>query len=124
MDTHLLGRIGAALVGAIAGGLVGLVTTFTHRQLPPWGLIAGLLVIAALLAGLRLAVAGRLVATVAALAVLAAVGVLALPVGSGSVLVADDELGWTWLVATAVLCVGAVAWPSPRARPERPGTDA
>lgn len=117
-STHLLARAGVALLAFAVGALVGVVTTFTHRQLPPWGLLAGLAIVAALLAGIRLAVPGRLATAAAGLGVVAAVGFLALQSAGGSVLVADDPLGLVWAIGPALIAVVAVAWPRPGVRPE------
>lgn len=110
-------RIGMALLAFAVGALVGVVTTFTHRQMPPWGLLAGLLIIGALLVGVRLAADGRLAAAAAALGVVGAVLVLSLQSSGGSVLVANDPLGITWAIAPTAIAVVVVAWPRGRARP-------
>ena len=115
---RLLGRIGIAVVAVAVGAMVGVVTTFAHRQLPPWGLLGGLLIIAALLVGARLAFGGRLVAGAAAVGVVGAVLVLTLQSTGGAVLVADDPLGTAWTLGVAIIAVVALAWPRPRPRPE------
>lgn len=117
-STHLLPRIGVAVVAFAVGAMVGIVTTFTHRQLPPWGLLAGLLIIAALLAGARLAFAGRLATAAAALGVVGACILLSLQSSGGSVLVANDALGIVWAVAPTLIAVVVLVWPRPRPRPE------
>ena len=115
---RLASRIGLALLAFAVGAMVGVVTTFTHRQLPPWGLVAGLLIIAALLVGARLAFEGRLVAGAAAVGVVGAVLVLSLQSTGETVLVADDPLGTAWAVGPALIAVVVVAWPDARPRPE------
>lgn len=117
-SARILTRIGLAVLAFVVGALVGIVTTFTHRQLPPWGLIAGLLIIAALLVGARFAYEGRLAVASAAVGVVGAVLMLALQVNGGSVLVADDPLGTAWVVGTALVVVVVLAWPATRPRPE------
>lgn len=117
-SAHLLQRIGVAVVAFAVGALVGVVTTFTHRQLPPWGLLAGLLIIAALLAGARLAFPGRLAATAAAVGVVGAGILLSLQSTGGSVLVANDALGIVWAVGPALIAVVVLVWPAPRPRPD------
>jgi N-acetyl-1-D-myo-inositol-2-amino-2-deoxy-alpha-D-glucopyranoside deacetylase len=109
----------AALASAFAliiGGAVGFVTTFTHRQGVPWGLIAGLLVIAALVAGFRLVFDSRLIAAAAAVGALAATAILMLPGAGGTVLVIDDPIGYVWAFGPTVLSAVIVLWP-PRRRP-------
>jgi hypothetical protein len=101
----------ASIFGIIIGAAVGLVTTFTHHQFAPWGLVAGLAVIAALIAGFRL-VFDRIIAAAAALGVLLATAVLVLiPGAGGSALVVDDVIGWIWAIAPTAIAVAIVAWP-------------
>ena len=85
----LTATIIASVFAAVIGAGVGIITTFTHRLLPPLGLIAGLLIVGALIAGFRLVFDSRIIAGAAAVGVLAAIAVLALPGAGGSVLVAD-----------------------------------
>lgn len=115
---HTLGRLALALIALAVGAMVGVITTFTHRQLPPWGLIAGLAIIAALLIGVRLAFPGRLIVAAAAVGVVGAVVVLSLQSTGGSVLVADDLLGWLWVLGPAAIAAVAIVWPRRPARPE------
>jgi hypothetical protein len=116
-DPDRLGTVAtivACAFAAIIGGGVGIITTFTHRQLPPIGAIAGLLIIAALLAGFRLVFEGRIIAAAAALGVLAAIAVLALPGAGGSVVVTDGLLGYVWVLGAPLIAAVAVAWPPVR----------
>ena len=121
-DTHDTERLGlsatiiASAFAAVIGAGVGVITTFTHRQLPPLGLIAGLLIIAALVAGFRLAFDSRIIAGAAGLGVLAAVAVLALPGAGGSVVVADGALGYVWVLGVPLIVATVVAWPGFRRR--------
>jgi len=116
--TNLLGRVVVAILAVAVGAMIGVITTFTHRQLPPWGVLAGLLIIAALLVGARLAFEGRLPAVAAALGVVGAVLLLSLQSTGGSVLVADDPIGMVWAIGPALIAVVAIAWPETRRRPE------
>jgi N-acetyl-1-D-myo-inositol-2-amino-2-deoxy-alpha-D-glucopyranoside deacetylase len=109
---------GAVLTVALAsvfafaiGFAVGFVTTFTHRQYQPWGLVAGLVVIVALVAGFRLVFDSRVIAAASALGVITATVLLTLPGAGGSVFVVDDALGWIWAIAPTVLAVGVVSFP-------------
>ncbi|HTL42579.1 MAG TPA: hypothetical protein VL294_14005 [Pseudolysinimonas sp.] len=115
MDRATLLTLAVAAVFAFAiGAAVGFVTTFTHHQYAPWGLMAGLLVIVAAVTGFRLVFDSRVIAAAAAVGVLAGIAVLALPGIGGSVLVTDDPLGWIWAIAPVVLSVTAVVWPRRR----------
>jgi N-acetyl-1-D-myo-inositol-2-amino-2-deoxy-alpha-D-glucopyranoside deacetylase len=110
----LLTLVVAAVFAFAIGGAVGFVTTFTHRQYAPWGLVAGLVVIAALVTGFRLVFDSRIIAAAAALGVIVATGLLTLPGAGGSVFVIDDAVGWIWAVGPTLLAVAAVAWPRPK----------
>jgi N-acetyl-1-D-myo-inositol-2-amino-2-deoxy-alpha-D-glucopyranoside deacetylase len=83
--------------------VVGVVTTFTHAVLAPWGLVAGLAIVAALLGGFRLVFGSRIVAGAAALGVIGASAVLALPGAGGTVLALDGLLGYLWAFGPAVV---------------------
>lgn len=96
------------------GAAVGFVTTFTHHQYLPWGLVAGLVVVTALIAGFRLVFDSRVIAAAGAVGVLLGIAILSLPGVGGSVLVVQDPAGWIWAIAPAVLAVIVVAWPRRR----------
>ncbi|MDP9027486.1 MAG: DUF6113 family protein [Actinomycetota bacterium] len=106
----------SSLFALIVGGVVGVITTFTHRQYLPWGLVAGLLIVAALVIGFRLVFDSRIVGAAAAIGVLVAIVVLVLPGPGGSVLVLNDLPGWIWAAGPAILSALALVWPRPRVR--------
>jgi N-acetyl-1-D-myo-inositol-2-amino-2-deoxy-alpha-D-glucopyranoside deacetylase len=102
----------ASIFGIIIGAAVGLVTTFTHHQIAPWGLVAGLAVVAALIAGFRLVFDSRIIAAAAALGVLLATATLVLiPGAGGSAVIVDDAIGWIWAIAPTAIAVVIVGWP-------------
>ena len=112
--------VGATLLSSVfallVGGVVGVITTFTHRQFLPWGLIAGLVIVLALVIGFRLVFGSRVVGGAAAIGVIAAGAVLTLPGAGGAVLVINDLPGWSWALGPAILSAIAIAWPRPRGR--------
>jgi len=118
----IVGGVIAVVLAVVVGAFAGVVTTFTHRQwvvqagpVPlPFGLVAGLAVILAVVVGFRLAFSSRAVALGGAAGAVAAIGVLALPGAGGSAIVLSDPLGWTWAIAPAVLSIAAVLWPARR----------
>jgi len=112
----------SSLFALLVGGVVGVITTFTHRQFLPWGLVGGLLVVLALVTGFRLVFGSRIVGAAAAIGVVAASAVLALPGAGGSVLVVDDLPGWIWALGPAILSVIALVWPRLRARSGAPSS--
>jgi len=105
-----LSSVFAVLVGLV----VGVITTFTHSQLAPWGLIAGLAIVAALIAGFRLVFGSRVVGAAAALGVVGAAAALALPGAGGTVLTLDAISGWVW--ALGPVAIAAVVLLLPRGR--------
>lgn len=124
MTGALAARILTIVLAAVAGAGVGFVLTFTHRQyvvelagVPvPLGLLGGLAIIAALLAGLRLAFGERLPPLAAGLGVILASAALAFPGASGSILVFDDPLGYAWALGPTVVAFVVIGWPEPRRR--------
>ena len=111
-------RVVVALVGALIGLVYGAIATVGHRQslrlgdvTIPWGIVAALAGVAALLIGLRV-LAGRLAAGAAALGVIAIVALLSLPGVGGSVLIPATLVGTIWAVGPALVSVMIVAWPS------------
>lgn len=114
---------GFTLVLAFAtGAAMGFVLTFTHRQYLveigsvtlPLGLVGGLAIVAALLAGMRLAFGERLTPIAAAAGLLVGAGILVLPGNNGSLYLEDDPLGYVWVLAPTVLAIVIIGWPARR----------
>jgi N-acetyl-1-D-myo-inositol-2-amino-2-deoxy-alpha-D-glucopyranoside deacetylase len=102
----------ALLVGFVVGGI----TTFTHGAVEPWGLIAGLAIVAALIGGFRLVFASRVVAAAAALGIIGASALLAAPGAGGAALSLDGFFGYAWAFAPALLAVVILLLPRPGRR--------
>lgn len=96
-----LSSVFAILVGIV----VGVITTFTHSLVPPWGLIAGLAIVAALVGGFRLVFGSRIVGGAAVLGVIGATVVLALPGAGGTALALNGPLGYLWAFGPAVVAL-------------------
>lgn len=120
---------GFTLVLAFAtGAAMGFVLTFTHRQYLveigsatlPLGLIGGLAIVAALLAGMRLAFGERLTPIAAAAGLLVGAGILVLPGNSGSLYLENDPLGYVWVLAPTVLAIVIIGWPARRLQSNSP----
>jgi len=120
---------GFTLVLAFAtGAAMGFVLTFTHRQYLveigsatlPLGLVGGLAIVAALLAGMRLAFGERLTPIAAAAGLLVGAGILVLPGNSGSLYLESDPLGYVWVLAPTVLAIVIIGWPARRLQPNNP----
>jgi len=100
------------LTGAVVvmGVIIGIVVTLHHRSVPPWGIIAALLVVAAWGAGLRLTTPGRGATLAGLLAMLTAQFVLA--AGSNtSIIVGAGALGYVLTLGSVLVAVVALAWP-------------
>jgi hypothetical protein len=111
-------RFVVALVSFAVGAVYGALGTVGHRHqlrfgdvVIPWGLVAALVGVAALLIGIRL-MFSRLAAGAAALGVIAIVGLFTLPGVGGSILVPGTLAGTIWAVGPALISVFVVAWPS------------
>jgi hypothetical protein len=106
----------ASLFAFVIGVAVGFITTFTHRGLPPWGLVAGLAIVVAVVLGFRLVFASRIIGAAAAVGVIGATALLMLPGAGGTAFVIGDPIGYAWAVGPTVLSAVALAWPNPAAR--------
>lgn len=123
--------VGTAAFALVIGVLYGSVATIGHRNawrigdlVIPWGLVAALVGVLALLLGLRLVAGGRLSAAAAAVGIVGIVALLTLPGRGGSVLVTGDVVGTVWAVGPALIAVLVVAWPRLPARRPTPRHDA
>ena len=112
-------RLGPLGIAFLVGLVYGTVATVGHRHAwqvgevsIPWGLIAGLVGVAALLIGIRMVAGGRLASAGAAAGVIVAVAVLSLPGPGGDVLIPSGIAGTVWAVGPALIAVLVVAWPS------------
>ena len=110
------GTVIACVFAFLIGVATGIITTFTHRQFAPFGIIIGIVVITALIVGFRLVFESRIITASAALGVVAAIGLLALPTASGSVVIEDGVLGYIWVIVPALIGAVVVAWPRARVR--------
>ena len=104
--------VGSAVVSCVfavvIGGVVGLVTTLAHAQLPPWGLVAGLAIALALVSGFRLVFASRVVGAAAAVGFLVGCILLAFPAAGSPVFALSGSAGWVWAIGPTVLMAAAL----------------
>ena len=112
-----------AVIAAACGAAIGVLFTVAHRATAsvwgfdlPYGLVLGIVAVVALLAAMRLLWEGRIPAIGAGAGVLAGIAAFAFRGAGGGVLIADDALGWTWLVVPAAAVVAAILWPRHRGR--------
>ena len=112
----------ASLFAFVIGVAVGFITTFTHRGLPPWGLIAGLAIIAAAVLGFRLVFSSRVIGAAAALGAIGATALLTLPGAGGTAFVLSDPIGYAWAIGPTLLALIALVWPNPLAGRNSPAS--
>jgi len=115
--------VGAAvlscLFAVVVGAIAGLITTFAHARLAPWGLIGGLAIAAAIVLGFRLVFDSRLVGAAAAIGFLIGEIALAFPGAGAPVLVLDGPPDWIWASGPALLAAAAIVQPWPGGWPGR-----
>ncbi|MBX3194658.1 MAG: hypothetical protein KF727_06110 [Microbacteriaceae bacterium] len=104
----------AAVFAAGVAFAVAFITSFTHRELPPWGLLGGIAVVLALVAAFRLVFDSRVIAAAGVVGVVAAIALLMLPGAGGSLVVLDDAFGWVWALVPTLGGATIAAWPRRR----------
>lgn len=112
--------VASCALALVIGGVAGLLSTFTHAQLPPWGLVAGLAIAASLALGFRLVFDSRVVGTAAAVGFVVGSVLLTLPASGAPMFALDGPIGWIWALGPALLGVAAVAPPWPGGAARRP----
>jgi hypothetical protein len=118
----MAGRVFSIVLAFATGAGTGFVLTFTHRQYLvelggvsiPLGLVGALAIVAALIAGMRLAFAERSAPVAAAAGLILGSAVLVLPGNSGSLFVPHDPVGYVWAVGPTVLAIIIIGWPRSR----------
>jgi N-acetyl-1-D-myo-inositol-2-amino-2-deoxy-alpha-D-glucopyranoside deacetylase len=120
-DLGLGAKIVTCLLALVLGVFVGATLTVAHQAAVtvagvriPWGIIASIVITAALIVGLRIVFETRIVAGVAALGLLGASAFLALQSSGGSILVPDNTIGYVWTFAPVIIAGLALAWPRVR----------
>lgn len=118
-QTGMGARILTGILAAGIGLVVGAIAVVDHRfapvvlGAPVWvGIIATLLIVAGLTAGLRLAFGSRVPSAVAGIAVLVAITALSTVSQGGSVLVAADPRGYLLTFGPVAILLVVLAWPS------------
>lgn len=115
---HELGRTSrvvacalALLMGAALGGIGTVNHQWGYSAGFPLGVIAALALVAALVTGLRLVFATRIVAFVASVGILVSLVVLTVGGPGGSVLVPANGAGYGWSYGAAAVIALVLAWP-------------
>jgi N-acetyl-1-D-myo-inositol-2-amino-2-deoxy-alpha-D-glucopyranoside deacetylase len=128
-ESSLTSRIASGVLALVLGAFIGATLTVAHQATVsiagvgvPWGIIAAVLITAALLVGLRLVFETRVVAACAALGLTAASAFLALVTAGGSILVPANPAGYAWTFTPVVISVLVLGWPFGRRRRSAPAT--
>jgi N-acetyl-1-D-myo-inositol-2-amino-2-deoxy-alpha-D-glucopyranoside deacetylase len=130
-EQHWLGKAIVSLLGAAIGVAAGALLSVYNQTAgvvfgkPIWlGAIIGVVLVAALLLGLRLAFATRVVASWCAVGIILIVGLFTLPSAGGSVLIptiASDGSwngpGVLWAITPLLVAIVALGWPQVGRRP-------
>jgi hypothetical protein len=106
-----------SIAALLSGLVVGAITTTYHSAWFPGGVIVSILVVMALVAGLRVISPTRVPATWAAVGVVVVMTALAGFDGQGSVLIASNTAGLVFLGSITLVTLVILAWPrlAPRA---------
>lgn len=112
------GRLAGLALAAAGGAAVGALGTVAFQYeialaglSLPIGLIGGLLVVAALLTGLRLLSDNRLLPGAMATGLLGIIALLSLESAGGSVLIPATPLAYYWIYGTVGIALVVLAWP-------------
>ena len=116
--TSLRSKLLASVVAVGSGAVIGALATVSHQATVdiagiaiPLGLVGGLFVVAAVLAGLRLVFRTRILPALTAGGLLGMIGLLSLESPGGSVLVPASTLAYYWLYGPALIAFLVLAWP-------------
>ena len=104
-------RVLRSLTTLILGITVGTFASLYHGVLFPWGLTVALVLVALAVAGVRTLFVERYPIVWASVGIVGSLMMLAGVDGNGSVLIIADTAGLALLGGTALLVVGAIAWP-------------
>ena len=107
----LIRRVLRSLTALTLGITVGTFASLYHGVLFPWGLTVALVLVALAVAGVMTLFVERYPIVWASVGIVGSLMMLAGVDGNGSVLIIADTAGLVLLGGTALLVVGAIAWP-------------
>jgi N-acetyl-1-D-myo-inositol-2-amino-2-deoxy-alpha-D-glucopyranoside deacetylase len=112
------GKVTTGVIAAVLGAAIGAIATVNHQLAltlpsgPLWvGVAASLLVISALLVGIRLYFGSRIPVAISAAAMLLMIGLFAMVGPGGSVLIPANFAGWLWAYGPVVIVALVIGWP-------------
>ena len=111
-------RVVLGFLSLVLGALVGVVLTAVHQSSfmigdarIPWGIVASVTLVAALILGLRLIYDTRVAAGFASLGVLLMSALLANVMPGGTILIPANVAGYVWTFAPVLVVLIIVGWP-------------
>ncbi|MEV8254760.1 PIG-L family deacetylase [Rhodoglobus sp. NPDC076762] len=111
-------RVVLAFVSLVLGALVGVVLTAVHQSAftvgtvrVPWGVVVSVVLVTALILGLRLIYDTRVAAGFASLGVLLMSALLANVMPGGTILIPANTAGYIWTFAPVLVVLIVVGWP-------------
>jgi N-acetyl-1-D-myo-inositol-2-amino-2-deoxy-alpha-D-glucopyranoside deacetylase len=117
-DASLISRIAVCLLAVLLGGIIGVLTTVAHEATAtvggvsvPWGAIAGILIAAGYLLGMRLVFETRIVPAFGAIGLFGTGAFLVFASGGGALIMRAEPLGINWAIASIVTVALVLAWP-------------
>ncbi|WP_349897405.1 PIG-L family deacetylase [Parafrigoribacterium soli] len=117
-DLGVTGRVVAGVLAFVVGLALGGIGTVNHQLVLgvaglrlPGGVTVALLLVLALMLGLRLVFRTRVIPLVSGLGILAAMGILTIGGPGGSVLVPANAAGYAWTYGAAAIVVLVLVWP-------------
>jgi N-acetyl-1-D-myo-inositol-2-amino-2-deoxy-alpha-D-glucopyranoside deacetylase len=126
-DLGVAARIIACTLAGLIGIALGGIGTVNHQLVLavggvrlPSGVVVALVLVAALMVGLRLVFVSRIVALAAGLGILLAVAVLTVGGPGGSVLVPANLAGYAWSYGAAMIVALVLVWPRIAGAQNRP----
>ncbi|MDO9590317.1 MAG: hypothetical protein Q7J04_04170 [Microcella sp.] len=111
-------QAGVVALSLGGGAVLGLVGTFAHQSLPPFGVAIALATVGLYIVGLRAWGGVRTPAAAGSIGLALVVGPLA-TAGGGTVLVPANAAGYAWLGGVTAVMFFALAWPHIQRAPRR-----
>lgn len=116
----MLRRLGVLALAMLGGAVIGLMGSFTHQSLRPWGTVIALATVALFLSGLRAGGDDRGPALAGAIGIGGVSALLAAPGAGGSIVIPANAAGYAWTLGLALIALIVLAWPRVQRSHRRP----
>ncbi|TAL43223.1 MAG: hypothetical protein EPN91_06855 [Salinibacterium sp.] len=126
-DASFMSRVAVCVLAVLLGAIIGAIVTVAHEATAvvggvsvPWGAIAGILISAGYLLGMRLVFETRIAPVFGAVGLLTGAVYLIFVSSGGALIMRAEPLGIGWAIAAIVAIALVLAWPrSARSRRDR-----